>query len=198
MHRSFAICLLLPLLSSCTKPPDAPNLMTAQQHQSGVIEGAGSSGYAGITERIAALPQDVYEGTDVQFVDAISNQGAPSKGIKIVIKGPALEFMSAPKHASLESSEDSGGHSSTMAKTDLNFAEDGSGGLIAIAKTLPYQKDLRLLMTMTGVRNGDGELKIFVYPTDKKGKTTAIFSKHLRCLSASDSTGAGEPQVPTD
>jgi hypothetical protein len=173
-------------LTSCTKPIEPPNLMTAAQHQSGVIEGSGTAGFAGITDRIAALPQDVYAGTDYHIAEAINNQGGPSKGIKVVLRGAALSYMSSPKDAFVDSSQTQNGSTTELGHEELQFTEDAAGGLVATAKNLPYQRDLRLLMTMTGLQNGDGDLQIFIYPLDKKGKTNASFTKRLRCLSETD------------
>lgn len=189
-------CLVALATSSCTKPETPPDLMTSMHDQAGHVESVGASGYSGIMERLAAVSQDVYSGTDVAVADSFINRGSPSKGLKIVLKGNALALLSGPKDAFLESSKYEQGKQLPVDKATLTFAPSGRDALVATVPNFKFEKEIRLMMQLTGEHNGQGDLQIYAYPLDKNGKTAVVFTKHYRVLDENE-MNAPQAEDPT-
>src|SRR5579884_1083863 len=94
-YRSFIYgCCVLALssfvLSACTKAVQPPSLVTLQEHQSGQVEAAGTGAYSNIVDRLSSMTVNLYPGSNTQIADSIANEGGPSKGVRVVLKGKAL------------------------------------------------------------------------------------------------------------
>lgn len=194
--RLFTFLLVALATASCTKPETPPDLKTSMRDQAGIVENVGGAGYSGIMERLGAISQDVYSGTDVAVADSFINRGSPSKGLKIVLKGNALALLSAPKDAFIESSKDEKGKTLPVDKATLTFVASGNNALVATVPDFKFEKEIRLMMQLTGQHNGQGDLQIFAYPLDKKGKTSVVFTKHYRVLDENE-MNAPQAEDPT-
>lgn len=181
------------LLSACSKPLQPPSLVPMHEQQAARVEGSGAGAYSGIMDRLSTMTVNLYPGSNTQIVDSIANQGSPSKGVKVVLKGDALTFMSAPGTAVIRSIEyNDKGETQQTGQEELKFTDDGAGGLEATAPNFAYKRELQLLLQITAARGGEGDLKVFVTPMDKEGKSTVVESKHYRVLSENDSSNGTE------
>jgi hypothetical protein len=200
-HCLFVIaCLSTLVVAGCAAVvgPKGPKLISFADRQRATIEPAMTTNniYGSIADRLQALPQDVYQGTDLSLNEAILNDGAPSKGVRFTVKGSAVSsgMLGLPKTAEIKG---------VMAKdketspVPIEFKADTTGGWQACVPDIEYGTQMQVNMIMPAVHGGTGDLQLFVYPLDKNGSSAAVITHIYRILDERD-VPSNEVQVPID
>ena len=165
---------------------DGPHLVSfadAKRTKIGTASG-GNGTYSNMMDRLDNLAQDVYLPNRATVSDTIINQGKPSKGVRVTIKGSAVEqgLIGLPESLELTSTSKSASGESIEAVT-LNVEGDSRSGYKAEAPNFAYSKDFRIALIAPTTKGGEGELDIFVYPIDTKGETSCIIRRKFNVLS---------------
>lgn len=186
-----ASMLLITSCSSAPPAPKAPVFVTFGADQSGRM-GAAGEGVGQVTDKLAAIPQEAYNGTDVSLVDTVVNKGAASKGIRVMLKGPAFSegLLGDPTAVSATALDAEG--TAQGSKVEIAVAPDGSGGFIGSLPDFPFTKQLNITVVAPAKKGGTGEAQLYVYPLDKAGSSSAGFSHLLTVRSDSDGSNPAE------
>jgi hypothetical protein len=147
-----------------------------------------SQEFGNIADRVNTAAQQVYVGTEVTFRDSILNEGAPSKGVRIVIKGSAFadNILGAPTRVFASASNPDG--TGVAAENQLDLVADGSGGFNAKAE-MPITNSVNVSVTAPALRGGEGKVQILVYPLESSGTSQASFDHSFNALSETDESG---------
>jgi hypothetical protein len=198
LHLAAMAGVALLLISGCgAAGPKGPKLVSFADRQRATIEPAMNSGtYGSIADRLEALPQDAYQGTDVVVSETILNDGAPSQGIRLTVKGSAVAsgMLGLPTKAEIAGQLAGGKQSQVL---PIEFAADTTGGWQASIPEIKYAKTLEITMILPAAHGGHGDLQLFVYPLDKNGLGSATVAHNYRVLDERD-TPDNAMQVPTD
>ncbi len=166
--------------SSAPPTPKAPVFVSFGAEQRTRVEPA-SDQFGKITDKLAAIPQEAYSGTDVNLNDTVVNTGASSKGIRVMLKGPAFTegLLGGPTSVSAIALDSAG--TAQGSKVEVVMAPDGNEGYIGTVEDMPYTKQINITVTTPAKKGGTGEAQMFVYPLDKAGSSSAGFS-HLMTI----------------
>ena len=183
--RRIVLGLVVVLLSGCSAAHEAegPILISfADQQRARISPAVKGDTYDSVADKLAALPQDVYGGSNVFISDVVLNNGKASKGIKVLLKGSALSdgLLGSPTGASAVGMFEDKSQPNTEHK--ITF-EDTKAGLVAEDRDLPYGSKITINVTLPAVRGGNGDVQVYVYPLDKHGQTSAVMGHNYRVLS---------------
>jgi hypothetical protein len=197
VSKALAIAAVL-LCAGCTQKPQptAPNLVSAEDRQRARIDVASNNeSFGTVSERLSAMAQDVYADTDVMFVANALNTGKSSQGVRVLVKGAAIAkgLLGDIKDANLRATMPNGKGSHTL-ELSLKPIADGSA-LEAESLGFEYGDTLDLSMRLRGLKNGTGDVVVFIYPLDPKGTTSAVFQKNYRVLNEHENS---ESQAETE
>lgn len=191
MHRrrcrlTALLCLIT--LVGCTthtRPEvKGPSLISYQdQQRKRVNVAAGGSAYDQIADRLQALAQDVYAGNDAVMVAMVMNEGKPSRGLRFILKGSAIEagLIGAPPKITIKSLE-SGEKGGTLAEEELALTGDPSSGFEASDPDFPYQSQVSVSAILPALKGGQGDVDLYVFPLDPRGQSSAVFKQSFRVL----------------
>lgn len=151
-----------------------PKLVAYGAAQSAQLEPV-ANGFVDISQRITALPQQGYVGTTLSFNDTVVNQGAPSKGLRVVLKGDAFVSgkLGEPSSAILTALGKT--ESDPRTQMPLSFSESSDGSYIA-ESDVAYLENVNIAITAPIKHGGETEAVMMVYPLDKAGSTAAGFA----------------------
>jgi hypothetical protein len=194
------IAVTIVMLTGCSSEPavKGPKLISYADRQRSRIEPAVNTGaYGSIADKLSALAQDVYTGTDLTISETILNEGKPSKGIRLTVKGKVVStgMIGLPKQATVSGSfVDHGAQPAN--KRPIEFYADSTGGWQASVPDIEYGSQVDLFIVAPALKGGEGDIQIFVYPMDKNGQSSAIVTHNYRVLDAGDTSN--DVQVPVD
>ncbi len=183
--------LLVTGCSSAPPAPKAPIFVTYDADHSGRM-GAAGDGLGQVTDKLAAIPQEAFNGQAVNLVDTVVNKGASSKGIRVMLKGPAYTdgLLGDPTSVSATALDADG--TAQGSKVEIAVAADGNGGYIGTLPDLSFTKQLNITIIAPAKKGGTGEAQLYVYPLDKAGSSSAGFSHLLTVRSDSDGSEPAE------
>lgn len=176
-------------LHGCSSEPAKPKypvFYSYGERQKARIEPVSNS-FSNISDRLAAVNQQVYAGTDTTVSDTVENGGAGSKGIRVVLKGSALEdkLFGAPTRALATTPKEKG--SGNAAEIDFEMTPDGTGGYSGNVD-IPFSSTINVAVILPAKKGGTGEVRMYVYPANKQGSSSAVFTHPFQVLSESDGT----------
>lgn len=189
MKRYVATVVIAVCIAGCAgknEPQFAgPHLVSfadAKRTKIGTASG-GNGTYSNMMDRLDNLSQDVYLPNRATVSDTIVNQGKPSKGVRVTIKGSAVEqgLIGLPESLALTATTKSS-RGENIDSVVLNVEGDSHSGYKAEAPDFAYGKDFRLSLIAPTTKGGQGELDIFVYPLDTKGETSCIIRRKFNVL----------------
>lgn len=190
LRRLMLSILLIPvcsLLSGCSNQPAKPKVPTfvsySERQKARINPVAGEFG--DITGQLAAMKQQVFSGQDVHVADTVINDGAPAKGIRLVVKGSVFAegLFGAPTKGSYSLPNDKG--EGEIARGDFDMVADDAGGYVGTAD-VKVTNMINVGFTAPAKRGGEGVAQMFVYPADKGGTSAAAFTYPYVVRSESD------------
>jgi len=192
------VAVTIVMLAGCSSQPavKGPKLISYADRQRSRIEPAVNTGaYGSIADKLSALPQDVYTGTDLTIIETVLNEGKPSKGIRLTVKGKvvAAGMIGLPKQATISATV---GEKGQVSKAPIEFYADSTGGWQASVPEIEYGSDITVYLVTPALKGGEGDIQIFVYPMDRNGQSTAVITHNYRVLDAGDTSN--DVQVPVD
>lgn len=181
--RMAALSLIVIAFSGCSSGPPKPKypaFVSYTDRQKARVD-AGNSQFGNITERLAAIGQEVYAKTEFQQVDTVLNDGPPSQGAKILITGSALSDglvkLEWGRVVALNDDESEGQH------MDLNFTAESNGSYTATPE-ISYKGKFNVITDYrASKKSGEGDIKVFVSPTDSHAISSANFTHNYKVLS---------------
>jgi hypothetical protein len=191
MNRLVATVVIALSIAGCAGKNEpqynGPHLVSfadAKRAKIGTASG-GNGTYANMMDRLDSLAQDVYVPNRATVSDTIVNQGKASKGVRVTIKGTALDqgLLGAPETLELTGATRDSAGKENYASVTLNVEGNAQSGYKAEAPDFAYGKEFRLALILPTAKGGEGELDIFVYPMDTKGETTCIIRRKFNVLS---------------
>lgn len=182
--------LILLSVTGCARRtgPEArgPSLISYQDQQRKRVDvAAGGNAYDQISDRLSSLAQDVYVGNDAVMVSMVMNEGKPSKGLRIILKGSAIEggLLGSPTKVLVKSLQDSGKNNVLM-EEEMPLTGDSSSGLEATDSEFRYQSQVSISTILPALKGGQGEVSLYVFPLDSNGESSAVFKQKFRVLDA--------------
>lgn len=179
------ICLLLCGCSALNQAKGPVLVSYSDQQRATISPAVQGNTYESIADRLANLPQEVYAGSNVYLSETVLNNGSPSKGIRILLKGSTISdgLFDTPQQASAKGIF--ADKSQASVEHDLEL-KPTAVGLQATDADLPYGSKLDINITLPAVRGGNGDLQLYVYPLDPNGRTSAVITHNYKILSETD------------